>query len=941
MTRHQAVALTVFATFLAHQIAQATESRTLCDFEDSKAVSLWDFPNGKPQLVAEGVTSGKRALEITFDPGGTHMGGYMSSYRLPQDWSSFDALELDVLNPNSTPVAGLLLIGDEPWRQKNASYWNRHNAKRMIPVGATRWVIPVQGLYRGEAGSRNSDIRSDIDPSRIVRLDFGFGKRGSSGRLILDNLRLVKASVPTGVWAFDFGPPDQAVMPGWTGVSHLTSFTAERGYGWGPQGGAPWNGTDRDTTFGPSLLRDFCEARGFSFRVAVPAGRYRVAVCFESSGYWGGEQAQHRWRRISANSRLAWEENRADGPSHALYRFEQAEPVGADMWETYLASELARPAEFEAEAEDKDGLNLRFESDRAWGCKVAALSVARVGDRRAAEWLDGERQALEQEFRSQAVNLDPPAPPLAPGAAWQKTGLAAWPLRVEDDLSPDTVPSDKELAASPERLALARRAVRGETELFALAVRPLRDLGECLLTVEHLTGPGRLEGDAQVMWYSTRRDFGVIAYHVSAHTLRSQQQLRLPPAVTRGLAVRVRVPDSAAPGEYLGALVIRDADEEVLLRVPLSLNVAPVTLCRDTDFLMGFYGLMPPGLVPEEKRWTILEETLRLLREYGMNAVSGGPSWRLTGWRDGRPELDTQEMDRFCALLKTHGFGCALNGYGGARFVGLHDGYQSGQIADKVGKQSGLPYRQAVLRAWEMLDAHARSAGWPLILYAMCDETRVREVAERELSFMNVMAEVSKRYPDTLRTSGSYSVHFRSLPDDAEDLTYWHQRFFKALDVSSLNDHDETALAEAKRLGKEIHIYNQGTSRYSFGLYQWNEYAHGVRARWEWHLNVLHGYQFFDLDGREPDMAMLCYGRNAIYPTLAFERCREGAEDFYLCQMLAKLDPDSAVLRHAADGIRMNNRNPPQGFDADAFKARLIDAILAASNLQEGGKKAE
>jgi len=71
----------------------------------------------------------------------------------------------------------------------------------------------------------------------------------------------------------------------------------------------------------------------------------------------------------------------------------------------------------------------------------------------------------------------------------------------------------------------------------------------------------------------------------------------------------------------------------------------------------------------------------------------------------------------------------------------------------------------------------------------MCDETRVRETAERELGFMQMMARVSAAFPRTIRTSGSYSVGFDRRPTDAADLLYWHQRFFEALDVSSLNRH--------------------------------------------------------------------------------------------------------------------------------------------------------
>jgi len=146
---------------------------------------------------------------------------------------------------------------------------------------------------------------------------------------------------------------------------------------------------------------------------------------------------------------------------------------------------------------------------------------------------------------------------------------------------------------------------------------------------------------------------------------------------------------------------------------------------------------------------------------------------------------------------------------------------------------------------------------------------------------------------------------------------------------------------EAKKLGREIHIYNQGTSRYSFGLYQWSEYQKGVTARWQWHLNVLHGYQFFDLDGREPDTAMVCYGRNAIYPTIAFERCREGAEDFYLLQTLAnhiaankqanrkptETAKAEALLQGLTDSVPINQRGAPDGYDAGKMKGEVVRAM--------------
>jgi hypothetical protein len=156
-------------------------------------------------------------------------------------------------------------------------------------------------------------------------------------------------------------------------------------------------------------------------------------------------------------------------------------------------------------------------------------------------------------------------------------------------------------------------------------------------------------------------------------------------------------------------------------------------------------------------------------------------------------------------------------------------------------------------------------------------------------------------------------------------------------------------MTQAIQSGKQVHIYNQGTSRYSFGLYQFSEFRKGVTARTQWHLNVLHGYQFFDLDGREPDTAMICYGRNAIYPTIELERCRDGAQDFYLYHMLWKLveqaqkdgrkspaiDAGATLLEQMLAGVKLNQRDPPPGYEPEKLKAQVVDAI---ESIQAGVK---
>ena len=898
-------------------------------FENANELADWEISPAGSKLVAEGVTEGKTALEMTFDPQGQWAAASLNWRKLQKDWSPYDVLVVDVFNPNPDPVSARVLIGDEAWDAKS-TYWNRHNGGTFLAPGASRWVIPVQGLYRGEAGSRNNDIKTDIDPTRITRLTLSFGSRGQTGRIVVDNIRFVKSDRPAGVGAFDFGPSSQAVMPGWTPVNNTTVYGQGQSFGWNA---AMQDGSARDTTFGIMLTQDFVEARGYTFRTDVPAGVYDVFVIFENAGYWGGEQSRHKVRTIASEGKEVWREDRPDGSATPLYQFENIEPVGVDIWDTYMMGHLIKPVRLQVTA-GNNGLQLRFDADAPWSSKVSAIEVHRAGDAAAKKWLDEQVVALAQEFRDKAVNLDGAAPKWTPQLADQARGLAAWAVRIEDEVTPTALPPTN---AGPLQLSCV--AVKGEYEPVCLVVKPTRDLGQCDLAVEW-TGGKSLPTTVSVVRYNTSRGFGTIGYRIRPFSLRDGGKTTLPAEINREWVMTIKVPQDAAAGEYVGEAKLTGANGQTLLTVPVKATVRDVTLGRKTSFLMGFFGLFPNRTMVGDRYYAYLEQTLDLLREHGMNALTSAPTMTLTGWNNGEPVSDFTEADRVYAVYRKCGFELPIGAYGSV-FVGVHGRYVKGPEGERVERESGLPYQQALVKAWEAVDKHARANNWPTIYYTLCDETRVREVAEEEIKFMKMMAEVSKRFPRTVRTLGSYSVNFRNRPTDLEDMNYWHQRFFEVLDISSLNSHDQSVMDEAKRLGKEIHIYNQGRDRYSFGLYQWSEFAKGVTARWQWHLNVLHGYQFFDLDGREPDPAMIVYGRSGISPTIAFERCREGAEDFYLYQTLSDLidanrkagrkaaetDRAAAMLKQMTDSVALNQRSAPAGYDPYTAKLTVIDAI--------------
>ena len=215
-------------------------------------------------------------------------------------------------------------------------------------------------------------------------------------------------------------------------------------------------------------------------------------------------------------------------------------------------------------------------------------------------------------------------------------------------------------------------------------------------------------------------------------------------------------------------------------------------------------------------------------------------------------------------------------------------------------------------------------------MYEMTDEPRVLDQARPQVELMKLYRE----HAPWVDIGGSYSVEWhKSSPFDLAV-----QDIFKTLNWSALNLHTQDDLDMAKKLGKGLHVYNQGRSRYSFGAYQFAEWRKGVQGRMQWHLLALHGYQFFDLDGREPDTAMINWGKAGVIPTIHLARCREGDDDFRYAVTLYNLatkkadtPAGKAALEWLDGGIRAigigQNKRPPGFMEDEAFRITCIDHI--------------
>jgi hypothetical protein len=927
-------------------ILPAQDVKIINDFETAAEAEKWfinewdekaevdhEIPITTADLSERNATHGTKSLKRAVP-------SYLRCTRNP-DWSGYDRLDVDVFVEGTEPVSLVIVVGDHEWEthpKEPRSFNNRYNFDVKLQPGANVVSIPVVGLYRGHIGLRNKDITHNIDPSKIVRFDLGFtasDAKAPPATVYIDHMRLVKERLPDGVLAFDFGGENQATFPGFTPITWNTVFGKDGATAGLRRALAHANQSQNDP-FPTHLCGDWVQMADAEFVASVPDGDYRVWAMFNDTAEWDWYTSRFRNRWIESRGEKVFTVDRGEGgPTDYLYRFEAIEPKpGDNVWDLYM-SHLYRPISFPVRAVD-GAISLTFHADAAWSCRLAALVIYPERDRAADErWLTDVERRNRDEFEKRALFLGPKPKPLAPPADAVRSGCWIGYPSLSDDVT---------FADAPGAAGAAMTAVtaKGQRVAMTFAVRPLRDAGAgpVSLAIADLRGPaGAIPAsriDTRYVHHAVQRGFGDISYTIGPDTLRpvAGSTLALTKETTRQFVISVRVPADAPPGRYVGEA--RLTAGSLAATVPIALEVEDFAL-DETTFPMGFYGVYVPGELPTDKRQASLRELFRLMKEFGMTSYGGGPDIRFSGFdAAGAPKLDFAACDSFFAIAREEGFTGLVFDYGGpGGLAGLDNGSVIGATGRTWEKETGKPFGELQRIVWTAIDEHARAANWPVILHSYIDEPRV-------LSDALDLLEMQKSFRDHapfVHAGGYYSVDWeRSTP-----LATAVQDIFKTMPWSGLNAHAQIDLDKGREFGRDIYVYNQGRTRFSWGAYQYAEMRKGVKGRVNWHMLALYGYQFFHLDGREPDVGMINWGRDGIMPTPAFVECGEGAADFRYAITLANLiaakptAPAAAAAKAYLDAIDAaipaGQRNPLPGYAGDdAFRRGCIEHIRALRN---------
>ena len=465
----------------------AQEVKLLNDFETDDDLKIWETENGSVSLSDQHVTHGKKSLKVE--------AGKSIKISRPQDWSGYESLEIDCFVDGDAPVSVAVIIFDKACEAKR-SYWNWHNGFHTLPPGKGTISLPVtEGLFRGEQGAANRDIPTNINPREITVFSLGFTTKGKCNGIYLDNMRLIKETLPEGIQAFAFGPERQAAFPGFKPITWNTVY-GQNGKTAGLKTSCGSPNRARDDGFPTRLYQHFVwfQEGGNEFITDAPNGKCRVWMVFDDCGYWNGEQARFHKRTVTANGKEVFADDRGEaGPSDYLFRFENTEPKPGDsLWDLYI-KEIFKPVRFETEVTDgKLHIQCRRRRKEPGNTKGSAAIIV-YPDAKKAEaeaYIADVEQRNKKEFEARAVYVGAkPKPFDIPADAKTKGYWLGFPA-IEENVHANDAPGKAPRLPDGK---LQRSAAKGERVAFTFAVRSLKDFdGAVTLKASELKGPAAI-----------------------------------------------------------------------------------------------------------------------------------------------------------------------------------------------------------------------------------------------------------------------------------------------------------------------------------------------------------------------------------------------------------------------------------------------------------------
>jgi hypothetical protein len=442
-------------------------------------------------------------------------------------------------------------------------------------------------------------------------------------------------------------------------------------------------------------------------------------------------------------------------------------------------------------------------------------------------------------------------------------------------------------------------ATPGEYEPVSFAVRPTERVEQMFIRSGDLMGPGGVIPKENVRVQSVEGFHGG-EYDILMDLGRPWDM----PALQKELFwATVHVPEKAKPGVYRGEIAVTGAGKS-LARLALEVEVLPFTL-DDPPFALGFNYSSP-------KDPAALTAHLKDMREHGMTTVAPLYNFHLP-----IHDADTTEFGAFIEAYKKAGFKHPLYFGTSMNLIRELSGY---------GPVDSKRFQRKFLKVMRLLHAETLKHDVPA-LFSIADEL------------------TNEALPGVKKGETLARLCYEELPEMAvtSDMNGWLEVTTMApyLNVATFNngwdgiDHHNRGrrlinrefIEELQKKTDAIPWFvNAGTGRLPFGFFFWKMAKYGVRGKVEWYYNL----------GDNERGSVVRVEKDRVWPTLAYERAREGVDDLkYLYKLeslivaarrsgraQAEAQGDANLLKRIADSITDNWTAYTEGgevFPADGF----------------------
>ncbi|MDX2158554.1 MAG: hypothetical protein SFW09_18800 [Hyphomicrobiaceae bacterium] len=856
-------------------------------------LSLADFEQLNPfdagtRLSSAAITGARSGVV----PSGSYMVA-RSERGLPGDWSGYDWLRFDAVNPTATPQQ----INVEIWDDKTTGYWERVNWYTFVPPGRSTIEVPLQ-THVGEKSVIGERRRLDVENIRRIALS------QTKVDITVDNFRL-EADAPLTtpfpeLIALDAGNGGSPIMTAFTPFTAASVYRPERGWGIIP-GSAVARSEDRRHP--DNLYRDWISFTGGGLQFELPNGDYTIWMMLEDPGYWN-YYPSWRSRSILVQEREVLTE-RPDYEEFAARYFHHANDEdlpGDDIWRRYVETRY-KPKIFQARVTDGQ-LVVRFRSDGdpyanalsamvIYPTAMAARGEAFLADiakRREAQFNSEYRQQLPPESQ----HALPPANALG-GKLWVFRRAVTTPIYASDK------PGERELVTS-----LDARLAHGHYEPLSLGLHVTEDID---LTGAKLTLPG-VDTVPWLVRHRAQRQTYDGSIYMSVPRLLDPLEISAKTPITlkggqsRQLWFDLKAQDTITGGVVEGQLRLEFAGG-LVQTLPVKVEIYPWTL-PEPDIPIGYLGVAttyPATRYPEvnARREREMQASVELLSQWGMNAASGGLSGlRFTSYRDGRPLIDFTDADKSMKAIRGRFTGEVLT-YAGFQLEGAILPYLPIETRNTLAR----PYPIVMKDVLDRIAEHGQKHDWLPLRHVVGDEPQGESIKNS----IAVARAMKAARPDA-RTAVFTSFTRVDAPTSA---------LAGPVDRLYLAGHSEAALAHIVRAGSECSLYNRPT-RFERGIYLYKLRRIGCRGHMQFAYSSVHGDPWYGLDGREDEfVGVFAHPDGRLRPAMDFALYRVAVDDYRtvlaLEQAVAQA-PDSLARKAAQSWLADVERRTSIGHEA-------------------------